>query len=131
EILEQSPAVAAILGSRQAKAAIEPDAPMPQPESESPHRPTGPRKRAVNEPGSLYTGPNIRVTMDADTFMVEAKRPLTTAEQDRLVAIGLDDVSDHQDGSTWLGPKTERAKAMIQQIAVEIDGKAERLAHGR
>src|SRR5690242_3927488 len=32
EILEQSPAVAAILGSREGKAAVEPDAPMPEPQ---------------------------------------------------------------------------------------------------
>lgn len=91
----------------------------------------GPRKREVNEPGNIYVGPNIEVSMDADTFMFKAKRPLTTAEQDRIVAIGLDDISENQDGSLWLGPKTAAAKSQIQMLACDLDGKGERLARSR
>ncbi len=142
--------VAEILATGQVKPASEiesPSADSPPPEGSSVSlsqaavpvvrtdsvRQLGPRKRQPGESGTIYVCPNVHITMDADSFMSDAKKPLTTAQQDRIVAAGFDDVSENQDGSLWLATKwqVKQTGTDINILAVVLDQKGERLGRAR
>lgn len=93
----------------------------------------GPRSRAPGEAGTTYVGKNFDIDYDGNSFMITAKKPFTTAQQDRIVAAGFDDVSEAQDGSLWLAQRWQVAKTGtdINVLAVVLDGKAERLGRSR
>ena len=137
DALPEVPAVKAIIEAHHKKATQdirseqEPVSEAPQPKDREivTGRPIGPRKRDVNEPGTLYTGPNITLSMDADGYQIEAKKPLSTEQQDKIVAAGFDEVSD----GLWQATKQAvRATGKdINVLAVMLDGKAERTGRGR
>jgi hypothetical protein len=106
----------------------------PPPERETiPFTTRGPRRREPGEAAATYDGPNIRVTLDGDTWMIDAKKSLTMAQQDRIVAAGFDDVSEAQDGSLWLAQKWAVAKTGTDMnvLSIVLDGKGERLGRSR
>jgi hypothetical protein len=104
-------------------------------------RPTGPRKRTPDDLFSIYVSKDITVSKDADlNFMVESRKELTDRQMARLNAMGFEDVSERQDGSSWLANtlslrKFEPATAAllmeeINNLGPELDGKYQRLAQG-
>lgn len=109
------------------------------------HIQTHAEKVRRKEPSASYSGRNVRVTTDGDSWMVEVKNPLsaevidgvqqyvTTGQRERLTASGFDDVSDRGNGSAWMAS----AKAVmdigtdVNILAVSLDAKGERLGRSR
>ena len=93
-------------------------------------RPTGPRARD-GDPVSSYTGKDVRVTTDGQTWEVAMRRELSAEEFDRLQRSGFDPVDDAC--LTWQASAqvVRDAGTDVNILAVTLDRKGERLGRVR
>lgn len=147
-----------LMAAREAEELVEPDAPMPQPESFVER--FAPRKREPDEQLPFYSGESVRVSKDPErwkdlprSFSIEISRPLTNQTRDgqtmyvssdwyrKLTGYGFDDISDKGDGSLWMADvpqlmegRPETLKILMERLnglGPQLDGKFERLAGGQ
>lgn len=123
-VLEESPAVAAILASRDARVEIEPNQPMAEP---SHAQMLGPRKRGVNEPGSIFTGTGFKLLRDADYYYFRFDEP--PSEDRQRVMKQLLFAPEDESLKSWKSRDWAKATAYAQGAAVWMQGKD--ISHGR
>ena len=93
-------------------------------------RPLGPRQRAINEPGSVFTsrdgqGVNFKLLKDADSYYFEFRDEPSRTRQVAMEGIGFQPVVDEVDGELnmklWKG--MDRASAMAYgPVGGGVDG---------
>lgn len=101
-------------------------------------RPLGPRPRAINEPGSVFTrldgqGVDFKLLKDADHYYFEFRDEPSRTRQVALEGIGfkpvIDEVSGEDNMRLWRATDRASAMAYAQSVAVWMADKD--ISHGR